>query len=388
MIQNPAQTHIADTHWMLYAAQLAVQVSERQVSPNPRVGCVVLDAHGHLAGQGWHQQAGTPHAEVHALAVAGEKARGGTAYVTLEPCNHTGRTPPCTQALIGAGVSRVVYGLPDPNTLVAGQGVEALKQAGIAVDGPVVPDACAALNPMFLHHIKHRQPFTALKVATTLDGMMVDADGQSQWITGPAARLHVHHQRARFDALLTTARTVLADNSQLTVRLPDPAPLPPVRVIIDRQGLLTDQPQLAIWQVEQAPTWVLTGQPGEGQPAEKLLQPAQAGSGYPAGVQVYALPDTLAQVWSLLYQLGLCSVWVEAGPRFSSALLAENEAGRALVQQLWWYRSGKLLGGGQPGIQWAAPLPLGKAQHWQPIEAPLKLDADTLTVYHPIWPSL
>jgi diaminohydroxyphosphoribosylaminopyrimidine deaminase / 5-amino-6-(5-phosphoribosylamino)uracil reductase len=357
------QQNLTDAHWMRFAAQLATRVTERQVSPNPRVGCVVLNADGQLVGQGWHLRAGTPHAEVNALAVAGDQAKGGTAYVTLEPCNHTGKTPPCTRALIEAGVRRVVVGMTDPNPQVAGQGLLALKQAGIDADGPVEPDTCAALNPVFLHHIQHRLPFTAVKVATTLDGMMADTSGQSQWITGPAARLHVHHQRVRFDALLTTAHTVLADNCQLTVRLPFKTP-PPVRVIIDRQGVLADQLHLAIWQVDQAPTWLLT---------------PQHGRVYPTGVQVLPMPDALTDVWPLLYAQGLTSLWVEAGPRFSSALLATP----GLVQQLWWYRAGKLLGGGNPAINWHQPLLLDHAQVWRIMDNPQALEADWLTVYAP-----
>jgi diaminohydroxyphosphoribosylaminopyrimidine deaminase / 5-amino-6-(5-phosphoribosylamino)uracil reductase len=380
-----------DAHWMQYACNLAETVIERQVSPNPRVGCVVLDQGGQLAGQGWHHQAGAAHAEVNALVSAGPKSAGGTAYVTLEPCNHTGKTPPCTQALIQAGVSRVVFGMLDPNPLVAGQGVDALKRAGIQVDGPCLPEVCRALNPQFLYHIVHHLPFTAVKVATTLDGYMVDRLGKSQWITGESARQHGHEQRNRFTGIVSTAATVLADNSRLTVRLANdhtvhtesvitPAKQPPTRVILDRQARLPAHPTLAIWHTHEAPTWILTEHPAA---YAQAMHAQGAQHPLPSDIRIFpvATGATLTTCWQQLYAAGLTSLWVEAGPRLTSALLAEaTHVSSPLVQQLWWYRAGKLLGDGQAAIQWALPHTLATAPHWT-LRHTKALHMDTVSVW-------
>jgi diaminohydroxyphosphoribosylaminopyrimidine deaminase / 5-amino-6-(5-phosphoribosylamino)uracil reductase len=347
-----------DLHWMRYALALAGAVPERQVSPNPRVGAVVLNAHGQVVGQGAHQQAGTPHAEVLALQQAGAAAQGGCIYVTLAPCNHSGKTPPCTQAIVTAGVRRVVYGTSDPNPLVAGQGEHWLQQAGLQVDGPLLAEACQALNPVFNHHITTGTPYTVLKLATTLDGYMSDCQGRSQWITGEAARHHVHQQRQRFTALLTTASTILADNPQLTVRL-DPADMwpglpPPHRLIWDQQGQLLACPDMPlIVDTNVAPTMVIT----------RLSHQTAFQQRYP-GVGVLVTDRTadastlFNRVWRQLYaDLAITSLWIEAGPRFASALLAEV----GLLQQVWWYRSDHLLGGGSAVPVWSPSHPLATA---------------------------
>ena len=199
----------------------ALRLAERGLyttQPNPRVGCVI--AHGErMVGQGWHERAGEPHAEVYALREAGEQARGATAYVTLEPCAHHGRTPPCADALIAAGVARVVIAAEDPFPQVAGKGIAKLRAAGIAVESGLMREAAREINIGFFSRIERQRPWVRVKLAMSLDGRIALANGESKWITGEAARADVQHWRARSSAILTGAGTVLADNPQLTVRL-------------------------------------------------------------------------------------------------------------------------------------------------------------------------
>ncbi|WP_284208418.1 bifunctional diaminohydroxyphosphoribosylaminopyrimidine deaminase/5-amino-6-(5-phosphoribosylamino)uracil reductase RibD, partial [Chitiniphilus shinanonensis] len=204
-------------------------------SPNPSVGCVLV-RDGVIVGAGHSQQAGGPHAEVMALRQAGDAARGATAYVTLEPCSHHGRTPPCADALVAAGVARVVVALTDPNPLVAGQGLARLRAAGIDVAAGVLRDAAQAHHKGFLSRMVRGRPWTRLKLAASLDGRIALRDGQSQWITGPAARADVQRLRARSCAMLTGIGTVLADDAQLTVREPQGVlwqGRQPLRVVVD-----------------------------------------------------------------------------------------------------------------------------------------------------------
>lgn len=186
------------------------------VDPNPRVGAVIVDTSGVVVGEGWHRGAGTPHAEPMALAAAGDRARGGTAYVSLEPCRHTGRTPPCTQALIAAGIARVVHAQPDPNPAAAG-GADLLRATGVEVV-TALADEAEALNAAWTFAMRHGRPRVIWKTATTLDGRSAAADGTSQWITSPEARAEVHRLRASCGAILVGTGTALADNPRLTVR--------------------------------------------------------------------------------------------------------------------------------------------------------------------------
>jgi diaminohydroxyphosphoribosylaminopyrimidine deaminase / 5-amino-6-(5-phosphoribosylamino)uracil reductase len=206
-------------------------------SPNPIVGCVILDADGHTAGEGWHQRAGGPHAEAVALRAAGPSARGGTAVVTLEPCAHVGRTRPCAQALIAAGIARVVYAVDDPNPTAAG-GASLLRAAGVDVVPGVLAAEAGRSNQAWLHRARKGRPFVTWKFAATLDGRIAAADGSSRWITGAAARHDVHVLRSAVDAIVVGTGTVLADDPQLTAR-PDgvAAPRQPLRVVVGRRGL-------------------------------------------------------------------------------------------------------------------------------------------------------
>jgi diaminohydroxyphosphoribosylaminopyrimidine deaminase/5-amino-6-(5-phosphoribosylamino)uracil reductase len=221
---------VTDHVHMARALQLAAH-GLYTTSPNPRVGCVIVKD-DHVVGEGWHQRTGTPHAEIHALKTAGDAARGATVYVTLEPCSHHGKTPPCAEALIQAGVARVVAAMSDPNPLVAGGGIDMLTLAGIQVEVGLMENEARALNPGFVSRMTRQRPWVRLKTASTLDGKTALDNGQSQWITGEAARADVQKLRARACAILTGSGTVLADNPRMNVRDVDIG-RQPLRVIVD-----------------------------------------------------------------------------------------------------------------------------------------------------------
>ncbi|CAH2031244.1 bifunctional diaminohydroxyphosphoribosylaminopyrimidine deaminase/5-amino-6-(5-phosphoribosylamino)uracil reductase RibD [Trichlorobacter ammonificans] len=201
-----------------------------KTSPNPAVGCVIVK-NGSVVGEGWHRRAGTPHAEIHALDMAGEAARGADLYVTLEPCCHQGATPPCTDALIAAGVRRVVAGMVDPNPLVAGKGLEELRGAGIVVESGLLETDCRELNPGFIKFVTTGLPHVIYKTAMTLDGAIATITGHSRWVTGEEARVQVHRLRARCDAVMVGVDTIIVDNPQLTVR--HVRGRDPLRVVVD-----------------------------------------------------------------------------------------------------------------------------------------------------------
>lgn len=200
--------------------------------PNPRVGCVLVKD-GAIVGEGWHQRAGAGHAEINALAAAGDLASGATAYVTLEPCCHHGRTPPCTEALLAAGITRLVAAMADPNPQVAGRGLAQLRAAGVTVEVGIMEPEAKELNPGFSLRMRSGRPFVRCKLAMSLDGRTAMASGESQWITGEAARADVQHLRARSSAIMTGVATVLADDPALNVRLPEAGGRQPLRVILD-----------------------------------------------------------------------------------------------------------------------------------------------------------
>lgn len=316
-----------DFEWMT----LALRQAERGLyttSPNPHVGCVIVKD-GQLIGEGAHLKAGEPHAEVHALRQAGANARGATAYVTLEPCSHYGRTPPCAHALVEAGVSRVVVAMQDPNPLVAGKGIAYLQQHGIEVSAGLLEAQALALNPGFVLRMTQQRPFVRLKVAASLDGKTALANGASQWITSPASRRDVHHWRARSCAMLTGIGTVLHDDPSLTVRDVD-STRQPVRVIVDSQLRIP----LTAKVLEQGHAIIAYAQA----PEDKIAR-LQA-----VGVQTLALPNTAGQVdiaglLSALAQRQINEVLVEAGAGLNGALL---QAG--LVDELLLYYAPKLMG--------------------------------------------
>jgi diaminohydroxyphosphoribosylaminopyrimidine deaminase/5-amino-6-(5-phosphoribosylamino)uracil reductase len=312
--------------------------------PNPRVGCVIV-RDGQIVGEGWHVRAGEPHAEVHALRAAGDKARGATAYVTLEPCSHHGRTPPCADALVNAGVARVVAGMQDPNPAVAGRGMQRLAQAGIAIESGVLEGEARKLNEGFLKRMEHGLPFVRVKLAMSLDGRTAMESGESQWITGPAARSAVQRLRAQASVVLTGADTVLADNARLTVRADElgldaeqtalAMSRPPLRVLIDgRLRVPLDAPFF-----KAGPALVATCMAVEEQYAngpECLIVTGE---------------DGLVDLRKLLVELAhrdVNEVLVEAGPRLAGAF-----AQQGLVDEFQIFIAGKFLGSSaRPLLDW------------------------------------
>lgn len=306
-------------------------------SPNPRVGCVI--AHGsQVVGQGFHLRAGEPHAEVHALRQAGAWARGATAYVTLEPCAHHGRTPPCAEALIAAGVGRVVVAMADPNPLVGGKGLALLAAAGIPTECGLLADEARALNRGFLSRIERGRPFVKLKTAVSLDGKTALADGRSQWITDEAARRDVQVLRAESCAVLTGIGTVLADNPRLNVRS-FPTLRQPVRVVLDSR---LQTPLSAEVVQDGGETWLLA--------AESARDDGRfAGC---ANVRMFRLPENpqgggldLAAVLACLAEQGIGELMVEAGSRVASAFVRQD-----WVDELVVYQAAKILGGSGAGM--------------------------------------
>lgn len=333
---------MTDERYMARALELARR-GRFTTTPNPNVGCVIV-RDGQIVGEGWHQRAGEPHAEVHALRMAGDRARGATAYVTLEPCSHHGRTPPCCDALIAAGVKRVVVAMQDPNPQVAGRGLHRLHQAGIEVSHGLMMQEAEALNRGFLKRMRTGFPWIQLKLGASLDGRTAMASGESQWITSSAARRDVQRLRAQSSAILSSSATVLADNPSLTVRwseldsesqrLVDEAELrQPVRVIVDNQNRVTPHHKL----IEQSgETWLMRQQVDDRHWPETVTQ-----------IPV-PLRDSQLDLVALMMVLGqrqINSVWVEAGATLAGALI---QAG--LVDELIVYVAPKLLGNDARGL--------------------------------------
>ena len=325
----------------LYMAQ-ALRLAERGLyttMPNPRVGCVLVKGDQVIA-EGWHYRAGEAHAEVHALQQAGEQARGATAYVTLEPCNHSGRTGPCSEALLAAGVARVVFAMEDPNPQVAGSGLERLRAAGVVIDGPVLEDDARALNPGFLKRMERKLPFVRCKLAMSLDGRTAMASGQSKWVTGRKSREDVQRLRARSCAIVSGIDTVISDNAALIVRVDelqlsnadDAAARQPLRVILDSRLRLGRDAELL-----RHPSPILLIHNGAQDNAARL-------NDWPAHVELLAIPDSHGRIdlLAVLRELARrqCNeVLVEAG-----ATLAGSFLRRGLLDELIIYVAPKLLG--------------------------------------------
>ena len=305
------------------AMQRALELAERgrfTVSPNPLVGCVIV-ADGVVVGEGWHEAAGRSHAEINALEEAGPAARGATVYLTLEPCTHTGRTPPCVDALIRAGVGRVVIAAADPNPVAAG-GADALRRVGVAVDVGLLRDEAEQQNEVFLHGLRTHRPFVWLKSATSLDGRVAAADGSSQWLTGAAARRRGHELRARVDAVLVGSGTVLADDPQLTVRLDDWNGPQPLRVVLDGRAR---SPANARVFDDHAPSLVLVALGARSDPLRRAgVSVAEVETGADGRLEPQAV---LATLWDR----GVRSVLVEGGPTVISAFIASGCYERIVV---------------------------------------------------------
>lgn len=321
------------THSDLDAMSRALQLAERGLyttTPNPRVGCVIVSENGDIVGEGFHLRAGEPHAEINALNMAGNHADGATVYVTLEPCNHHGRTGPCTEALISAGVQHVIYAMQDPNPKVAGQGLARLKEAGIKVSGPILEDEARAINPGFIKRMQSGRPYVRCKLAMSLDGRTAMASGESQWITGTSAREDVQRLRARSCSIITGAGTVLADNPSLTVRTPEAGinPRQPLRIVLDSRLRIPADAKIT-------------------QPAGSTVIASSIHTEQHAGCPIWELPaDNEAQpevdLRKLLERLGTLEhneVLIESGPTLAGAFL---QAG--LIDELVIYMAGKLMG--------------------------------------------
>ncbi|WP_369925371.1 bifunctional diaminohydroxyphosphoribosylaminopyrimidine deaminase/5-amino-6-(5-phosphoribosylamino)uracil reductase RibD [Photobacterium sp. NCIMB 13483] len=330
---------------MMSRAIVLAQRGRYTTAPNPKVGCVIVN-NGDIVGEGYHYQAGQPHAEVFALRQAQQRAQGATVYVTLEPCSHYGRTPPCAEALINANVARVVCAMVDPNPAVAGRGIALLQAAGIQVDIGILALQAQALNPGFIKQMTHQMPYVELKLAASLDGRTALANGASKWITGPKARSDVQQFRACAGAILSTSATVIADDPSLNVRwneldasvqqqYPQSALRQPIRVIIDSQNRLT-------------PEYQLFNLPGETILARTML----GTEAWPDSVQQWQIPTQpnsnqldLVALLSRLADYGINHIWVEAGARLAGALLQQQ-----LVDSLILYQAPKLMGSDSRGL--------------------------------------
>ena len=314
------------------ALELAAQ-GRTSTQPNPRVGCVIAQGE-QIVGEGWHQRSGEPHAEVFALREAGERARGATAFVTLEPCNHHGRTPPCSEALIAAGIARVIYASGDPNPRVDGSGAARLREAGIVVEQGLRAIEGEELNLGFFSRMRRQRPWLRLKMAASLDGRTATASGESQWITSEAAREDVQRWRAESAAILSTSATVLADDPRLSVRLNSARQ--PLRVLLDRAGKIPPRARLF-------------SEPGEvlHLTAKEIALDASGRLSLPA-------------VLSTLNAREINEVWTEAGATLAGSLIAAD-----LVDELVVYLAPMLLGSeGRP----LAALQIGRlldASRWQ-----------------------
>jgi len=354
----------------------ALLLAERglgRVAPNPAVGCVIVDAAGHVVGRGWTQPGGRPHAETEALEMAGTAAKGGTAYVTLEPCSHHGRTPPCAEALVAAGIARCVVALKDPYPEVNGRGIQRLKDAGIAVEVGLLAEEAEAVNLGFLTKIRHNRPMVTLKLATSLDGKIATAGGDSKWITGELARAQGHLLRATHDAILVGSGTVLADDPELTCRLPGLEPRSPIRVIADGRLRTPLKSKLVAGAGQGARTVLITIRGHD----KKERQPFRD-----AGVEVLAVicdqdghPHP-PYVMAALAELGVTRLLVEGGPTVAAAFLKAD-----LVDRIHWFRASGVIGG--DGLASVAEIGLDRVTHMTRFErmALHAAGADSVEIY-------
>jgi diaminohydroxyphosphoribosylaminopyrimidine deaminase/5-amino-6-(5-phosphoribosylamino)uracil reductase len=319
---------------MAHALRLAEQ-GLYTTDPNPRVGCVIV-REGEIVGKGWHLRAGEPHAEIHALRAAGERARGSTVYVTLEPCCHQGRTPPCSDALIDAGIARLVAAMQDPNQQVAGQGLQQLQASGIEVQTGLLGDQARALNPGFIKRMRTGRPHVRVKLAMSLDGRTAMASGESQWITADAARQDVHRLRARSSAVVAGVGTVLADDPSLNVRLAG-IERQPLRVVVDTHLSMPDTARMLKLPGR---TLIMTCS-NDADAKERLEQ---------SGAEVVVMPYCgnavdMAGVLDALGQLEVNEVLVETGATLSGSMLREG-----LIDEMVIYMAPILMGDTARGL--------------------------------------
>lgn len=349
---------------------LALGLARRGVGrvwPNPAVGCIIVDAAGHVAGRGWTQAGGRPHAETEALRLAGAGARGATAYVSLEPCAHHGKTPPCAQALIDAGIVRVVSAIEDPDSRVSGAGHAMLKAAGIALRTNVLAGPASVANAGFFSRVQRKRPQVTLKLATTLDGRIALTGGESRWITGELARAHTHLMRARHDAVMIGVGTALADDPELTCRLPGIDASTLVRIVVDTNGRLSLASKLGRTAASQ-PVWLLTS------------KAAEAGALGKSGIKVIRVPTgesgvDLSAAMKSFADEGLTRILVEGGATLATSLLKAK-----LVDRLLWYRAPSIMGEGTPAVASLGLAALGDMPRFRHEET-ISLGEDVLETY-------
>lgn len=352
-----------DTKHMHHALRLATRQLGRTM-PNPAVGCVIVK-NGQIVGVGATAPSGRPHAETQALQMAGPRAAGATLYVTLEPCAHKGETPPCTTAIIEAGITRAVIACADPDPRVAGKGFESLRKARLDVTTGLCEAQALALNEGFFLRIEKNRPLVSLKLATSLDGCIATASGDSQWITGDTARRYGHTLRAQHDAILTGINTVLTDDPLLTCRINGRAHHSPIRIVMDTQGRLPATSKLA-QNASGTPLWILTRDaathPLAGSNATIIPCPTD-------GVHL-SIPHAL----SLLADRGVTRLLVEAGAQLSTAFINAK-----LVDDCYWFRAPLIIGNGKKALYMSCDT-LADCLRTQPREC-FSLGTDTLEVY-------
>ena len=329
-----------DDAYMAQCLQLA-ELGAGFVSPNPMVGAIVLDTEGRVVGRGYHPKVGEGHAEVFALDEAGEKAKGGTLYVNLEPCNHQGRTPPCTQKIINAGITRVVCGTLDPNPLVSGTGRDRLQNERISVRTGFLQADCEKLNESFFYHIRHQMPFVTVKLALSMDGKVANRHKESKWLTNSYSRQIVHQMRQAAQAVVTTAETVLADDPNLTVRDIAFVRRQPDKIIFDRLAKL-DPTNYKVFRGDNPIIWVVSEH--HVSRAEAALKAAKRMlPEIESTLTLLSIPEKeghldLHLALKKLYQKGLANLFVESGGQFASALLDQQ-----LVQKLYLFYAPKVI---------------------------------------------
>ncbi len=321
------------TRFMRAALRLARR-GAGTVSPNPLVGAILVRG-GKIVGSGYHRFFGGPHAECNALEIAGEKARGADLYINLEPCSHFGKTPPCSDALIAAGIRRAFIGMQDPNPLVSGSGIKKLAAAGIAVETGILERECRQLNEAFIKYITSKIPFVYLKLAASLDGKIATASGDSKWITGTASRALVHALRSRVDAVMVGIGTVLSDDPQLTARLYPGAIKNPLRVIVD-STLRTPLRSRLLATARNVPTIIATTNSSSKSRAEAVTQ---------SGAELLTMPArngrvNLKLLMKKLAHRGIASVLIEGGSALSAAALKDG-----IVDKVLFFYAPKIIGG-------------------------------------------
>lgn len=347
-----------DREYMQLALELAAS-AKGNTNPNPCVGAVLVKD-GVIVGTGLHRKAGEPHAEVHAFNMAGEHAKGATLYVTLEPCSHYGKTPPCAKLVKESGVSRVVVATMDPNPSVAGRGINMLKEVGIEVEVGLLEQEARKLNERFIYNMLNEKPFVVSKFAMTIDGKIATHNGQSKWITSEEARLQVHKLRHEMDAILVGVGTVLADNPSLTTRLPHREGKNPIRVILDSE--LKTPLVSNVVDTTEAQTIIVCGKEVDGSKVNEFVA---------KGVKVLSVQKTeqglnLVETLEELYKLGITDVLLEGGAEMNASFLRAGLINKFLV-----YIAPKLLGGRNSKTPFAGM----DIDH---IDAALQLDFDSI----------